>query len=233
MSFLTSLPASLARIDVPRLVTNLDGLVRMHGAHAHQAPMDVVFARSKRPPFTQMSTCMLESPRIEKAILSHVRAAPFFAGVSVVVHPKADAPSLVSDLRIAPGRVRLYVDVCGHAVSRPEFMKRFHQPLARLLDRLPSHVKKTATPSWIASLSGGCGAQLRVGARAGRDLEHLMLDYVDTYLIALDQAEPGSHGDFESLGSLFKVHGRAGHYLTRAFGSDFAAKYHALVWSGA
>lgn len=232
MSFLTTLPAPLSRIDLARLVTNIDGLVRMHGGRSHAAPMDVVHVRSKRPPFTQMSTCVLESPRISRAIVSHVQATPFFAGVSVVVHPKVDGPVLVGDLRVLPtGRTRLYVDVCGRAVAHPSFMKRFHAPLAKVLDGLPAGVKKHPAPAWIAAESGGCGAQLEARAFSGRDLERVFVRYLDAYLIALDQAEPPPEPvGTSALAALFRTHGRAGRYLTRAFGPDFAQKYELLVW---
>lgn len=232
---LDALPGTLARIDVQRFVVHLDGSLRMFGGKSQAAPMDVVHVRSGRPPFAQMSTCVLESKTIERAVLSHVRANPFFAGVSIVIHPKPeiDAPVLVADLRVLPtGRSRLYVDACGPATHRPSFMKRFHAPLARVLDGIPKSVRKSPLPSWMAPMSGGCGASLAARPLQGRELERVLLKYVDVYLGALQQSEKidGANGA-HALAELFKAHSPSGKYLTRAFGADFASRYAALVWN--
>ena len=189
--------------------------------------MDVVHVQSRRPPFAQMSTCVLESKTIARAVLSHVRAAPFFVSVSVVVHPHSaiDAPSLVADFRIAAtGRSKLHVDACGPATQRPQFMKRFHAPLSRVIDGLPSGVRKR--PVRESSMSGGCGASLTARPFAGRDLERVLLRYVHAYLGALAGAEKIDHTNGAWSGS-DKTTAR---YLTRAFGRAFAERYEQLVW---
>jgi hypothetical protein len=237
--FLDALPGPLARVDLQRLVSNLDGSFRMFGAKSQAAPMDVVHVASKRPPFAQMSTCVLESKNVSRAVISNVRANPFFASVSLVVHPgeALDAPSLVADLRIvATGRSILDIDAAGPATHRPLFMKRFHTPLARVLDGLPSGVGKRALPKWMAPMSGGCGARLVARPLAGRDLERVLLRYVDVYLGLLSgcPAIEGTNGatafSAGSLADLFVENGPSGKYLTRAFGQDFAARYARLVW---
>ena len=232
--FLDALPGPLARIDLQRLVSNLDGSFRMFGGKSQAAPMDVVHVASKRPPFAQMSTCVLESKTLARVVISNVRANPFFAGVSIVAHPRPelDAPSLVADLRIvATGKSVLDVDAAGPATHRPEFMKRFHAPLARLLDGVPPSIRKFPLPRWMAPMSGDCGARLVARPFAGRDLERILLKYVDAYLGALAQAaaiqgENGSH----ALAELFAKHAPSGKYLRRAFGQDFATRYSRLVW---
>lgn len=235
--FLDALPGPLARVDVQRLVTHLDGSFRMFGGKSQAAPMDVVHVRSGRPPFTQMSTCLLESKTVARAVLSHVRANPFFAGIAIVVHPRADldAPVLVADLRILPtGRSRLHLDACGPATHRPSFMRRFFTPLSRVLDGLPKSVGKKPLPSWMAPMSGGCGASLSARPLAGRDLERVLLKYLDVYLGALPGSEKidGANG-MHRLAELFRTHSPSGRYLTRAFGADFTARYTHLVWNEA
>jgi hypothetical protein len=233
--FLDALPGPLARVNVQRLAVNIDGSLRMFGARSQAAPMDVVHVASPRPPFAQMSTCVLESKTIARAVVSHVRAAPFFGSVSLVVHPRAvlDAPSLVVDFRIlTTGRSKLYVDACGPATQRPQFMRRFHAPLSRVLDGLPSSVRKRPVPEWMAPVSGGCGGSLTARPLAGRDLERVLLRYLDVYLGALAGAEKLEHvNGTDALGDLFKAHSAAGRYLTRAFGAGFKERYESLVWN--
>lgn len=235
--FLDALPGPLARVNAQRLVEHIDGTLRMFGARSQAAPMDVVHVSSRRPPFAQMSTCVLESKTIARAVVSHVRAAPFFAGVSVVVHPQHafDAPSLIADFRIeTTGRTKLYIDACGPATQRPQFMKRFHAQLSHVLDGLPSGVRKRLVPEWMASMSGGCGASLTARPLAGRDLERVLLRYLGAYLGALAGAEKLEHANgSRALGDVFKTHGVLGRYLTRAFGSAFAERYQELVWNEA
>jgi hypothetical protein len=233
--FLDALPGPLARVDVPKLVTNLDGSLRMFGGRSQAVPMEVVHVSSRRPPFAQMSTCVLESKTVARAVLSHVRANPFFAGVSIVVHPRPelDAPVLVADLRILPtGRSKLHVDACGPATHRPDFMKRFHHPLARVLDGLPRSVRKHPLPKWMAPMSGGCGASLTARPLGGRDLERVLLKYLDVYLAALPGSQKLDHANgVHALGDLFKTNSAAGRYLSRSFGADFSERYQNLVWN--
>ena len=89
----------------------------------------------------------------------------------------------------------------------------------------------------MAPMSGGCGASLAARPFAGRDLERILLKYVDAWLGALalsskDAAEKVEHANGISiLAELFGKHSASGKYLTRAFGQEFAARYAVLLWN--
>lgn len=219
------------------LVLHIDGTLRLHGARSRPTPMDLVHASSSRPPFAQMSTVCLESDRVERAVLSHVHAAPGFEAVSLVIHPRrrVDAPLLALDMRaFVGGRARLDVDALGPAAARPAFMHAFHAPLARVLDELPRGVRKRPLPWWLEPISGGCGASLEVARRERPELESILLRYVEVYLGALAEAGPAPTTEgHHAVGDVFAVHSAAGAYRARAFGTAFAERYDRLLWGGA
>src|SRR5438105_10892253 len=96
-------PEALAGTDLARIAVELDASLRRHGARTQTQPPDLLLARGKLPS-AAMATFVLEGERIARAVVSHIRVAPFFAGIALVVHPRADleAPLLVADLTIAP-----------------------------------------------------------------------------------------------------------------------------------
>jgi hypothetical protein len=235
------LPSALAGIDATELVFHLVGALRMRGAHSQAAPLDLLLVRAGWPVSTQMATSVLESDRVARAVVTHVRAAPFFESVSLAIHPKAEleAPLLLADLRVTPlGRSNLFVDACGPGVAHPSFMSRFHDPLVRVLDGQPRGVRKAAVPDWIAPTSGGTGARLSCGPGSGNDLSRALLRYVSAYLDALggavraDQPEDNVER-VRVVASTVKKNGAAGKWLERSFGVARTAEYQRLLWNEA
>jgi hypothetical protein len=239
---LADLPARLARLDLAELVKNLDGLLRSKGARSQTAPLDVLLVHGKRTlPIADMASVVLESDRIARAVLTHVRVAPLLCSVVVCIHPRPeiDAPVLLSDLRVAPsGRTSLYVDVAGPSVARPSFMSGFHRPLCAVLDRLDRSIQRTPTPGWMAPLAGGCGANLHVHRTESSRLVRVLIDYVDTYVDALRVAPAApdasaNAASARSVADVVRANGAAGRHLARAFGDAPAARYLRLLWNEA
>jgi hypothetical protein len=233
---LFAFPSVLARVDLERTALALDALFRRHGARGQSQPADRLVCVS-RGGFRAVASFALESDRITRAVVTHVRMAPFFAGVALVVHPRAelDAPLLVGDVMIPPtGGARAYLDACGPAIASPTFAARFKDPLASIVDGARG-VRRETVPAWIAPLSGGGGARLRARPGRGDGLARLLLAYVDRYLHALAAAQPARDAAANRAATLavrdaFAAHGRARARLARAFGSPFTEGYTKLLW---
>jgi hypothetical protein len=229
-------PAALAGIDFARLTADLDGTFRRHGARTQPAPADLTLHHA-RSGFASIATFVLESDLIARAVVSHVRVAPFFTGVAITVHPHAtiDAPLLVADLMVLPpGSSRAFLDACGPAIGRAGFATRFLEPLAAIVDGATG-VGKTTVPAWIAPLSGGNGARLRASRGAGEKLARVVTRYVDRYLAALATApravDPAANlASVRTVRDVMRAHGPAQKHLSRAFGETFTSSYMRLVW---
>ena len=231
-----SYPAALAGIDFARLTADLDGTFRRHGARTQPAPADLALHHA-RSGFASIATFVLESDFIARAVVSHVRVAPFFTGIAITVHPHAtiDAPLLVADLMVLPpGSSRAFLDACGPAIGRAGFATRFLEPLAAIVDGATG-VQKTTVPAWIAPLSGGNGARLRASRGAGEKLARVVTRYVDRYLEALATApralDPAANAaSVRTVRDVMRAHGPAQKHLSRAFGETFTSSYMRLVW---
>lgn len=236
---LFSYPAKLAQVNLAATFAELDGVFIRHGARSQTAPSPLLFVQRQFPD-AAMATKVYESDRIGRAVVSHVRASPFFTSIVLAIHPKAEleAPVLVSDMKIIPtGATRAYLDVCGPSITKKSFSTNFRTPLTHTLDAaVASACNKQPVPAWIEPLSGGCGAQLRARPGRGSVVAHALVRYVERYLEGLDRAEkaPEPAANLASMRSVrdaVRAHGRSGTYLARAFGPPFAARYLELLWN--
>jgi hypothetical protein len=226
---LSALPAALAGIDLGSLAASLDALLRARGAHRQEHPLTLTFRPGE---LTAIASSVLEGDRIARAVITQIRRAPFFAGIALVIHPRAelDAPLLVGDLMIPPhGSARAYVDTCGPAIDRA----RFRGPLTAIVEATRG-MRRSTVPDWIAPLSGS-GARLRAGRGRATALGDLLLRYVTTYLDALASAEPAARpaknrDDAARVAQAVRTYGPAGRHLARAFGDDYAQRYLDLLW---
>ncbi len=240
MSIITNLlrlPASLAGVDLSDAAKRLDGALHAFGAKTAPVPAMVGYVEA-RLGTRAMAVTALESDRIARAVIAHVRVAPFFASLLLVVHPRPeiDAPICVVDLHVVPpGRASAYVDVCGPAITRPTFRKMFWEPLEKTLG-VSAAMEIDPVPSWMAALSGGCGALVHARGQTGSRLFGLGLAYLDAYLHALEVA-PMALNPAENRASAHavadRVHaeGRAYPMLKRAFGVDAAARTTRFLWN--
>jgi len=225
-------------IDFSGLAAELDSVIRTHaaGARTQPAPTDVALRHGA---ICAIASFAIESERIARAVVSHVRVWPFFQGIAMVVHPRPelDAPLLVADLMDPPGFAttpRAFIDVCGPAIARPPFATRFREPLAAILDG--AHVPRRApVPAWIAPVSGGAGG--RLGARRGSAdvLATTLARYLARYLEAVAQAAPAADPAANRAAALevarvVRASGPASRYLARAFGREYATRYLDLLW---
>lgn len=242
---LRTLPAPLAGLDLAAACAEIEAALRRRGARtatvggAGDPPTSVdLLLRHGPTPGAAIATFVLEGARIARAVVAHVRVAPLYAGVALVVHPRADleAPLLVADLAVPPpGRARLFVDACGPAVASPGFDARFRGALAPIVDSARG-LEHTPVPAWFAPLSGGCGGQLRAPRRGGETALRVLVRYLERYLDALESAPPAQDAAANAaaarrVGSTVRAHGRGGAYLTRTFGADFAAAHGRLFWN--
>ena len=231
------LPASLAGIDLADATRQLDRALHAGGASTVAVGDGLGYVEAKLGRFAMAST-MLEGERVARAVLTHIRVAPFFGAVVLVVHPRPeiDAPVLVADLNVVPpGRARAYLDVCGPAIAKPGFRKEFYAPLDRALGATHA-LRRDVVPGWIAPLSGGCGGVVRARGNTASQLFGVMLRYVETYLACLAQApqSPGAAANLasaRSVGDVVRANGRAGFMLARAFGDATSARYQRLLWN--
>lgn len=235
------LPASLAGLDLTTVAAHLVGALRLAGARTQAAPLDVVLVHGGLPMRARMASTVLESERVARAVVTHVRAAPFFEAVSIAVHPRPalEAPLMLADLRVGPvGRSNLFVDACGPGVAHPSFMRRFHDPLVRVRDAHPASLRKREVPEWIAAASGGTGARLAAPRGAGQDLARVLLRYTDAYLDALAHAEAAADADdnaakARAVAATVKKNGAARRWLERSFGPARTGEYERLLWNEA
>ena len=229
-------PAAIAGLDMQQIAADLDGTFRKHGARTQATAQDLQF-RSAKQGLATIASFVLESDRIARAVVSHVRFAPFFAGIAVTVHPHAtiDAPILVADLMVLPpGTSRAFLDAVGPGIARPHFTTRFREPLAAIVDGAHD-LRKTTVPAWIAPLSGGNGARLRAKRRQGDTLAQVALRYVDRYLVALGEAETSTEPEANVIVAhrvrdAFRANGPAKKHLARSFGDAFTTRYLNLLW---
>ncbi len=232
-------PKPIAQIDLGAVTAELDAILVRHGARSMTLPPGMLYIQ-RGTPFVAMATKAYEADRIARAVVSEVRAAPFFASVVVAVHPRAEleAPVLVVDLRVVPtGVTHAFLDTCGPSIARPRFGELFYRPLMQTLDAaVASAVRRKPVPSWIAPLSGGAGAQLRAGSRRGSAVAHAVVRYIERYLEGLDKADAAldaaaNAAAAQRVRDAVRSHGAAGKYLARAFGSSFASRYLELLWN--
>jgi hypothetical protein len=230
------LPTGRARVDFGATFAEIDGLLHGRGLHSTSIPPDLAYARGHL--MTVMATKVFDGERIARAVVSHVRAAPFFASLVVVIHPKPeiDAPTLLADVRVLPSaRTRAYLDACGAATS--DFDSLFRKPLAQTLDAaVASAVRRERVPEWIASISSGAGAQLAASPRRGTVIAYALLRYVERYMDAVAKApaaaDPAANRTAaRRIASTVKAHGKGGKMIARAFGGDFGKRYASLLWN--
>ncbi len=240
MSIITNLfglPASFAGLDLSDATRRFDGVLHAHGARTIAVPDGVGYVEAGLGA-RAIATTMLDSDRIARAVLSHVRVAPFFASVVLIVHPRPeiDAPLCVLDLRVATmGRARVYLDTCGPGVARPEFRANFWEPLQRSLGT-SSALRSSPVPAWMAAFSGGCGAIVRARPGSANRLVGLSELYLDAYLRALETAPAAKSSKDNSrrareVSSAIREHGRAGRTLSRRFGAEVAARYTRVLYN--
>ncbi|MFO0678193.1 MAG: hypothetical protein U0169_16780 [Polyangiaceae bacterium] len=233
---LSTFPAVLGRVDFARTVAELDRAFRAHGARSRPLPagagMDLLLAH--RAPSSAMATFVLESDRIERAVVSHVRIAPFVTGVSVLVHPNPafEAPMLLADFMVLPtGASRLFADAAGPGLSDAAFGTRFREPLVHALGAR----EVIPVPAWLLPLSGGAGGRLRAPRGEAESLAHVLVSYVEAYLGGLDACDAtddaeGNRRIARSVRDVVRAKGRASKYLGRAFGNVWADRYARVAW---
>lgn len=225
-------PAALAGLDLAALAARVEASLREHGARTQPQPVDLVLQR--RGPLRAMGSFVLEGDRIARAVVTHVRSAPFFAGLALVIHPRPsfDAPLLVGDLMVLPhGRARAFVDTVGPAIHRPWFAARFREPLLAAL----GDMKRTSVPEWLAPWSGGTGGRLRAPLGRGAPLGDLLVRTVDAYLRALRACPPAedppeNRSAARHVADTVRTHGPAGRQLARVFGDAVAKRTLDLLW---
>jgi len=231
-------PEAIAGTDLARIALELDTTLRKHGARTQAHPAGVLLAHGRLG--ATLACFVLEGERIRRAVVTHVRAAPFFAGLSVLIHPRAnlEAPLLVADLTIAPtGRARALVDACGPAIATHGFAERFGAPLAQVVDSAAS-VRRTTVPAWLAPASGAGGGRLRASRGGAEGLARVVVRYVDRYLSSLDgashaegpAAEQANLAAARGVRDLMRVHGPARKHLARTFGEPAAERMMRLLW---
>jgi hypothetical protein len=231
-------PSASHAIDFSALAAELDTVIRTHaaGARTQPAPTDVVLRHGA---ICSIASFAIESDRIARAVVSHVRVWPLFQGIAMVVHPRAeiDAPLLVADLMEPPALAttpRAFIDVCGPAIARAPFATRFREPLAAILDG--AHVPRRApVPAWIAPVSGGAGGRLSARRGSADVLASTLSRYLARYLEAVAQsasaADPAANRAVaKDVARIVRASGPAGRYLARAFGRDYAARFLDLLW---
>jgi hypothetical protein len=232
-------PEALAGTDLARIAVELDSALRRHGARTQAQPADLLLARGKLPS-AAMASFVLESERVARAVVTHIRVAPFFAGIALVIHPRAEleAPLLVADMTIAPmGRARALLDACGPSISARGFAERFAAPLAQVVDGA-SGVRRSTVPPWLAPVSGAGGGQLRARRGAAEGLARVLLRYVDRYLMGLASApripeasaRKANEAAVRAVRDLVRAHGPARKHLVRTFGERTADRTLRLLW---
>ena len=240
MSIITNLfglPASAAGLDLSDAARRFDGALHAHGARTVSVPDGMGYVEA-RFGARAIATTTLESDRVERAVLSHVRVAPFFASVVLVVHPRPelDAPLLIVDLHVVPmGRARAYLDTCGPGIAHPEFRTTFWEPLRRSLGTSTA-LRAAPVPAWMAATSGGCGAIVRARPGSANRLVGLSEGYLHTYLQALARAPAAqSVKDNEErahdVTTAIRANGRAGRMLERSFGAEIATRYTRVLYN--
>jgi hypothetical protein len=229
-----------AKLDLARVVRELDGALRRRGARTQAHAVGELFVTGKLPN-AALATLVLESERVARAVVTQVGAAPFMAGLAVVIHPRGevDAPLLVCDLMVAPtGRARALLDAAGPAITSPSFAETFAKPLARVVDGAAG-ARRSTVPAWLAPVSGGGGGTLRSDRGEAGILVPVLLAYVETYLDALERAPRATGGGASARANataaravrdLVRSNGPAKRWLARVFGERAAERYLRLLW---
>ena len=233
---LLTIPTRRARIDFATTFADVDGLLYARGLRAAPIPPDLAVAHGRLG--VSMASKAFESDRVARAVVTHVTAAPFFAGLSIVAHPKAelDAPLLLADVRVIPsGVTRAFFDACGPIGE--EFDVLFRKPLSQTLDAaVASAVRRKRVPEWLDRVSSGAGAQLAASPGRGNVIAYALVRYVERWLDGLERAPAAADPSKNAAASrsvcdTVRANGRAGKMIARAFGADFAARFAGFVWN--
>jgi hypothetical protein len=228
-----------ARVDFAETFAAIDGLFYERGLRATPIPPDLAVATGRLG--VRMAVKAFEGDRVARAVVTHVSAAPLFAGLSVVIHPRPEwnIPVLLADMRVLPsGVTRAFVDACGP--TKGEFDVLFRKPLAQTLDAaVASAVRRKRPPEWLDRVTAGAGADLAANAGRGHVISYALVRYIERWLDgaarATEAADPTANAAAaQSICDLVRTHRgrRGGKLVARAFGSAFAARYSALVWNG-
>jgi hypothetical protein len=233
---LMALPTRRARIDFAATFGELDELLYVRGMRAAPIAPELAIARGKLG--VLMATKAFEGDRVARVVVTHVRAAPLFGGLSIVAHPRPefDAPLLLADVRVLPsGVTRAFLDACGPTGG--DYDALFRKPLSQTLDAaVASAVRRKRVPEWLDRLSSGAGAQLTASPGRGNVVVHALVRYVERWLEGVERAPAASDAEANAAAvrrvcDAVRANGRGGRMVARAFGVDFAARYAALVWN--
>jgi hypothetical protein len=226
-------------VDLASVARELEAELRSRGGRTQAHPVSDLLVAGKLPG-AALATFVLESDRIARAVVTHIRVPPLMAGLAIVVHPRAGlaAPLLLADLTIAPtGRARALLDAAGPAIQRPSFADDFGSPLARVVDGARG-LRRSTVPPWLAPVSGGGGGTLRCDRGEGERLATVLSRYVATYLVALEGAPHtldrasliANAAAARTVRDLVRANGPAKRWLARAFGERAAERYLRLLW---
>jgi hypothetical protein len=230
-------PAGLVGVDLAGTCARIDTVLKSRGFRSQATSQELLiqFAHGER---AAMATIVAESDRIARAVVSHIRLAPWMNGIALAIHPRVevDAPMMIADVFVVPPLVtRAVLDACGPSITGPGFSAMFARPLAAMLDSAQG-VHRSTIPAWMAPLSGGGGGRLRARGRAGTRVCDLLVRYIDRYLVGVGDS-PTAHDVEANRASARQVreaalaHGRASKYLAKAFGESFAKRYLDLLWN--
>jgi len=114
LSTLFSSATKRARVDFAETFATIDTLLYERGLRA--APMSSELAVARGRFGVTMAAKAFEGDRVLRLVVTHVSAAPLFAGLSIVGHPRpeVDAPLLLADVRVIPsGVTNAFFDACG------------------------------------------------------------------------------------------------------------------------
>lgn len=235
LSMILSHPSRRARIDFASTFAEIDGLLHTRGLRTAKIDSSLASARGKLG--VAMAVKAFEGDRVARAVVTHVSAAPFFASLSIVAHPKPefDAPVLVADVRVVPsGVTRAFMDACGSVGG--EFDALFRKPLSQTLDAaVASAVRRKRVPEWLDRVSSGAGAQLAAAPGRGHVLAYALVRYVERWLDGVERAKSSDAAAnaraAKTACDTIRANGRASKMVARAFGSDLASRWSALVWN--
>jgi len=235
LTAILSQPSRRARVDFAKAFAEIDGLFYARGLHAAKIDSSLAVARGRLG--VAMAVKAFEGDRVSRAVVTHVSAAPLFASLSIVAHPKSnlDAPVLVADVRVIPsGVTHAFIDACGHVGD--DFDALFRKPLSQTLDAaVASAVRRRRVPDWLDRVSSGAGARLSAAPGRGHVIAYALVRYVERWLDGVERAK--EVGDAESARAAkaacdtIRANGRAATMVARAFGRDFSARWSSLVWN--
>jgi len=236
LSTLFSSATKRARVDFAETFATIDTLLYERGLRA--APMSSELAVARGRFGVTMAAKAFEGDRVLRLVVTHVSAAPLFAGLSIVGHPRpeVDAPLLLADVRVIPsGVTNAFFDACGPTSA--EYDSLFRKPLSQTLDAaVASAVRRKRVPDWLDRVSSGAGAQLAASTGRGHVLAYALLRYTERWLDGVSRAASASDPATNTARAraacdTVRTHGQGGKMMRRAFGADFAARYAAFVWN--